>query len=223
MPIDLSKIKKKINPTPDGQDVLRLRTAVIAARDASTGRVSITLNDALVTDVPVLGAAVFTVGTSVQVLSYRGSLLILGGSNAASAVPVEATGNTTLGSTTSTSFTNSLTTTGVHGVAFIAPPSGIVQIFGRAGGGNDTVGQYSLLDHEVRQGSTVGSGTVYRATTTDTASVFMSSTSAGQGPLNIVGLVSGMTPGAVYNASLTYACTAGTARFNRRYILVRPQ
>lgn len=225
MPIDLTKIKKKINPPMDGQDVLRLKVATIVSRSSTTGATTILMDDTTITNVPSLGGVAYSVGTTVQVLSYRGSLMIIGGSNAASAQPVESTGSATNGSTTSTTYVNTLTTTGVHGVAFIAPPSGIVEIIGRASGGSSVVGQYAQLDHEVRQGGTVGSGTVYRATINDTASVFMSSTSGGQGPLNIVGLVSGLTPGALYNASLTYASSSGssTATFNRRYILVLPK
>lgn len=225
MPIDLTKIKKKINPPPDGQDVAKLRTGQVTAIDASTGAVSVNLNGTVITNVPVLGGALFVVGTSVQLLSYRGSLLILGGSDDVVAQPVQLTGSTTLGNTTSTSFTNSLTTTGVHGIAFVAPPSGRVEVIGRSGGGSATVGQYSLLDFEVRQGSTPGSGTVFRAADNNTASVFMSSTSGGQGPLNFSTAVTGLTPGAVYNASLTYATSVGTssATFNRRYIAVYPR
>lgn len=225
MPIDLSKIKNKLNPPPDGQDVLRLKVGVVSAIDSSTGSVTVTMNGVDIPSVPVLGSARFIVGASVQVLSYRGSLLVLGSSGAVASQPVQLTGSTTLGNTTSTSFVNSLTTTGVHGLAFVAPPSGRVDVVGRAGGGSATVGQYSLLDFEVRQGATPGSGTVFRAADNNTASVFMSSTSGGQGPLSFSTLVTGLTPGAVYNASLTYASSSGSssATFNRRYISVRPK
>jgi hypothetical protein len=204
--------------------VLRLRTATVASRSTTTGRVSIVLSQATIDDVPALGNAVFAVGTIVQVLSYRGSLLIIGASSVATAQPVEATGTTSNGTTISTSYTNSLSSTGIHGVVFIAPASGIVQILGRASGGSGSVGQYAQLDYEVRQGDTIGSGSVVRATSNNTASVFLSSTSGGQGPLNVSGLVTGLTPGAVYNACLTYASSSGasTASFNRRYIMVKP-
>lgn len=223
MPIDLSKIKNKLNPPPDGQDVLRLKTAVVTAYSTSTGSVTISLNGTDIPGVPTLSGAAFPVGSTVQVLSYRGSLLVIG-SSGVGAQPVEATGGTVNGTTTSTSYTNSLTTTGVHGVAFIAPASGKVQVLGRSSGGSTTVGQYSQLDWEVRTGSTVGSGSVVRATSNDTASVFLSSTSGGQGPLNVSGLVTGLTPGAVYNAALTYASSniSNTASFNRRYVAVYP-
>lgn len=223
MPIDLTKIKNKINPPPDGQDVARLKTAVVAAYDSADGTVDITLNGTTITNVPVLSGAAFAVGSNVQVLSYRGSLLIIGASGVG-AQAVEATGSTSNGTTTSTSYTNTLTTTGIHGVAFVAPPSGKVQFIGRSSGGSSTVGQYAQLDYEVKTGSTVGSGSVIRATSNNTASVFLSSTSGGQGPLNVSGIISGLTPGAVYNVALTYASSNGasTASFNRRYAAVYP-
>jgi hypothetical protein len=220
---NLTKLRKKLIPPPDGQDVAKLRTAVVSAYDTADGTVDITLNGATIPNVPVLSRAAFAVGTTVQVLSYRGSLLVIGASGNG-AQPVEATGSTSNGTTTSTSYTNSLTTTGTHGVAFIAPPSGKIQILGRASAGSSTVGQYAQLDYEVRTGSTIGSGTLVRTTNNNTASVFLSSTSGGQGPLNISGLLTGLTPGAVYNACLTYASSSGssTASFNRRQIAVYP-
>jgi hypothetical protein len=219
---NLTKLKRKLIPPPDGQDVAKLRTAVVAAYNSSTGAVDLTMNGATVPSVPVLSNVAVAVGLSVQVLSYRGSLLVIGCSGNGSQ-PVEATGSTTNGTVASATYTNSLATTGVHGVAFIAPPSGKVQVVGRASGGNSTVGAYSQLDWEVRQGSTIGSGTLFRTTNNNTASVFLSSTAAGQGPLNISGLLSGLTPGASYNACLTYATNGtGTSSFNRRQIAVYP-
>jgi hypothetical protein len=218
----LSKIKKKLLPAIDGQDVARLRTAVVAAIDTD-GTVDITLNGATITNVPVLSNAAFAVGSVVQVLSYRGSLLVIGGSGVG-AQPVEATSSTTNGTTTSTAYTNTLTTTGVHGVAFIAPPSGKIQLLGRAAAGSSVVGNYAQLDYEIRQGSTVGSGALVRTTNNNTASVFLSSTAGGQGPLNVSGLFSGLVPGASYNACLTFATgnASSTASFNRRQIAVYP-
>lgn len=219
---NLTKLRKKLIPPPDGQDVAKLRAAVVAAYDTADGTVDLTLNGATIPNVPVLSGAAFAVGTTVQVLSYRGSLLVIGASGVG-AQPVEATGSTTNGSTTSTSYTNTLTTTGIHGVAFIAPPSGKVQIIGRAAAGNTTVGQYAQLDWEVRNGSTIGSGTLFRTANNNTAAVHLSSTASGQGSLNISGLLTGLTPGANYNACLTYAASANTANFNRRQIAVYPK
>lgn len=77
MAIDLSKIKMKLNPPPDGQDVLRLKTGVVTAI-GSNGSITVTLNGASVSDIPVLSGALLLVGAVVNLLSYRGSLLALG-------------------------------------------------------------------------------------------------------------------------------------------------
>lgn len=219
---NLTKLRKKLIPPPDGQDVAKLRAAVVAAYDTADGSVDLTLNGATIPNVPVLSGVAVTVGATVQLLSYRGSLLVIG-SSGNGAQPVEATGSTSNGTVASATYTNNLASTGIHGVAFIAPPSGKVQIIGRSAGGNGTVGNYAQMDWEVRQGSTIGSGTLFRTTNNNTASVFLSSTASGQGPLNISGLLTGLTPGANYNACLTFATNGtGTASFNRRQIAVYP-
>lgn len=228
MPIDYTKLRKKLTPEPeiDGDPGIRLKVGTVAAIDSSTGFVTLTLNGASVPGVPSLSGARFAVGTVVQVLSYRGALLILGASNSASAQPVEASGSTTNGTTTSSSYINSLTTTGVHGVAFIAPPSGKIQIVGRAMGGNANAGSYAQIDYEVRQGSTIGSGTLVRTTNNNTAGIHQSATANAQGTMVTGGLLAGLTPGAAYNACLTYLSSSGptnAATFNRRQIAVYPQ
>jgi hypothetical protein len=224
MAIDLTKIKKKIVPVPDGQDVLRLRTAPITALQ-SNGTVTVNLNNTLVTDVPVLSGASVIVGMTAQILSYRGSLMVIGISGSAGPTASQS-GSTTSGTATpgNTSFFNSLTTTGVHGVAFTAPASGQVVVTGRAVGSNGTAGGFVLLDFEIRQGSTPGSGTVFRAATNATASVFQSSTASQQATLSMGDLVTGLTPGVSYNATLAYASGVASQAlsYNRRHILVRP-
>jgi hypothetical protein len=77
VPIDLTKIRNKLNPPPDGQDVLRLKTGVVTAL-ASDGTITVTLNGASISDVPVLSGSLLLSGAVVQVLSYRGSLLVIG-------------------------------------------------------------------------------------------------------------------------------------------------
>jgi hypothetical protein len=228
MAIDYTKLRRKLTPEPeiDGDPGIRLKVGTVAAIDSSTGLVTLNLNGATVPAVPSLSGARFAVGTVVQVLSYRGALLILGASNSASAQPVEASGSTTNGTTTSASYTNSLTTTGIHGVAFIAPPSGKIMIIGRSVGGNANAGSYAQMDYEVRQGSTIGSGTLVRTSNNNTASVHQSATANAQGTLHINGLLAGLTPGANYNACLTFLSSSGptnAASFNRRQIAVYPQ
>lgn len=223
--INLSKIKKKLNPEPDGQGLVRLQTATVSSI-AADGTVDILLNGATVADVPCLGSARFVSGQAVQVLSYRGSLLVIGGSGKPSSQAVSAVGSTTSSTAAAvgTTFVNSLTGTGIHGVAFIAPPSGKVDVLGRAVGSNATAGGFVLLDFEIRAGSSIGSGTVFRASNNSTAGVFQSSTASQQATLVTGDVVSGLTPGAAYNACVTYAAGAAGQNlvYNRRHIKVLP-
>jgi hypothetical protein len=224
MPIDYSKIKRKLVPQPDGQDVLRLKAGTITAI-GTNGTITVTLNSASVSDIPVLSGAAVVVGETAQILTYRGSLLAIGISGSAGPLASQS-GATTNGTATpgNTSFFNSLTTTGVHGVAFIAPASGQVFVTGRAAGSNGTAGGFVLLDFEVRQGSTPGSGSVVRAAGQATAAVFQSSSASQQSTLTTGDLVTGLTPGTAYNATLAYASgtASQTLTFNRRHIMVRP-
>jgi len=223
--INLSKIKKKLNPEPDGQGLLRLQAATVSAI-ASDGTVDLTLNGATVQDVPVLGSARFVSGQSVQVLSYRGSLLVLGGSGKPSAQSVSTVGATTnsTASAIGTSFVNSLSGTGTHGVVFVAPPSGKVDVAGRAVGSNAVASGFVLLDFEIRVGSSIGSGTVFRAANNATAGAFQSDSASQQGGMVTGDVISGLTPGTVYNATLCYAAGAGAQNvlYNRRHIRVLP-
>jgi hypothetical protein len=141
------------------------------------------------------------------------------------AVPVSAKDSSVAdGTTTSTSFANSLTSTTMRGIQFTAPNSGTVLVSGSATGRNGTANQFSLMDFEVRQGSTIGSGTLIRASDENTTTSFQSDSITHQGWLAITPtIVSGLTPGAVYNALLTYRTTGGTSTFNRRKITVDPR
>lgn len=225
--INLSKIKKKLNPEPDGQGLLRLQTATVTAI-ASDGTVDISLNGATVADVPVLGSARFVSGQAVQVLSYRGSLLVLGGSGkAVQPGPVVATGgNTDTGTTASTSFVTALTgaTNNSWGVAFIAPPSGTVMVTCKSAAANASAGDYALMDFQVRQGTTINSGTVVRATNDNTAGIIRSSTAGLQATIVSADVVTGLTPGSAYNVTLAYrSSSGGTVSYNRRQAIVLPQ
>lgn len=139
----------------------------------------------------------------------------------------------TNGSTNSVStFVNSLTTTGIRGVSFIAPPSGKVRVMGAVGGfvafSSASVATYTLVDFEIRAGSTVGSGTVFRASDPNTCSQFqhvvLTATLCSGGQHTVLDVVTGLTPGAVYNACLTYCLnstgTGISGNFNRRKIVV---
>jgi hypothetical protein len=221
--IDLTKILDKLVPEPDGEDVLRLRVGIVEA--VTDGRVDVDLSGTVIEGVPVLGGATLAVGQPVQMLSYRGALLALGSSGASLFTPVSATtGDTANGTTTSGSFVTSLTTSGAHGVAFIAPPSGTVAVHVRSAAQSDTAGSYSLLDFQVRTGDIVNSGTVVRAASENTAGIIRSSTAALQATIVSGDIVSGLTPGADYNVTLAYHVgSGGTSTYNRRHVMVTAQ
>lgn len=231
MAIDYTNLVKKLNPEYEvgGDPGLRLRVGTVTTL-ASDGSVDLTMADgAVVPDVPVLGGAFFAVGTVVQVLSYRGSMLVLGGSGAVSSQPVElvsvSAGN---GTTTSVTFTNTLIVTppvvATFGVAFIAPPSGKVAVFARSLGGHSVAASYVHMDFEIKTGSVIGAGANFRAPNDLTTAVLQSAVAGNQGHLSVSGLVTGLTPGADYHADMVYKLTgAGTGTYNRRQIMVLPQ
>jgi len=126
----------------------------------------------------------------------------------------------TTGSTTSTTFTNTLTTTGIRGVSFVAPPSGKAIVHGLASGWN-SLAVHSFLSFEVRVGGSVGSGAVHLASNENTASEFLL-TATDPARHKAMGVVTGMTAGSTYNACLTYRVPSGTGSYARRHILVQP-
>lgn len=75
--INYSQLKEKLNPDRDGQDVLQLRVGVVTAIN-SDGTADVTVNGVTVPKVTRLAEASVTVGVVVQMLSYRGSLMIIG-------------------------------------------------------------------------------------------------------------------------------------------------
>ena len=78
--IDYTKLLKRLNPEPGGEDVLRLRVGVVTAVN-SGGLVDVTISGVSVPDVPVLAGVQAPIGAVVQILSLRGSLLVLGASS----------------------------------------------------------------------------------------------------------------------------------------------
>lgn len=77
--IDYTRLRDKLNPTSQigGVDELRLRVGVVAALN-SNGTVELTISETTVSSVPVLNGVPLFVGSVVQLLAYRGTMLILG-------------------------------------------------------------------------------------------------------------------------------------------------
>lgn len=139
---------------------------------------------------------------------------LIGQLGAVSVNAVDATSRTT----SSTSFTSTLSPAGICGVVFVAPPSGKVLVTWRAQLFNSGV-NYTAASFEVRQGSSIGAGTVHLASD-DNRSINSTST-AGEGS-GASEYVSGLTPGATYNAFITHRVTAGGMTTLRRSIGVIP-
>jgi hypothetical protein len=88
MTIDYTRLLGKLMPPSDGQDVARLRTGIITVIN-SDGTVDVTLSGVTIEDLPVLGGnASLVVGQACQILTYRGSLLVLGQVGSGTAGPV---------------------------------------------------------------------------------------------------------------------------------------
>lgn len=96
--IDYTKLLKKLQPEVQigGDPGVRLRVGVIDTVNAS-GTASVWLSGVLVPDVPRLANTTIKAGDTVQIISYRGSLLIIGRSATAASVPLNPRVGTTTG------------------------------------------------------------------------------------------------------------------------------
>lgn len=125
---------------------------------------------------------------------------------------------TSSSTTTSVPFTATLADGVVTGVTFTALDSGTALLMIGADIKTSTVG-FASCSAEIRQGSTIGSGTVVLAAS-DNHAYGHNSTNEIQG--SRIKTVTGLTPGQVYNARLMYKVSAGTGTFLRREITVVP-
>lgn len=100
--IDYTKLLKKLTPDRDGEPNTHLRTAVVSAVNAN-GTVDILMSGVTVPGVPRLAEATVQVGATVQMLAFRGSLLVIGqamgsGRSAGAGLWTRVQSNTALGS-----------------------------------------------------------------------------------------------------------------------------
>lgn len=227
---NLSKLRKKLVPQPDGQDVLRLRTGVVVSVNAD-GTVDVTVSSVTLTGLPRLDGLLLAEGETVQIVSYRGSLLVLGrvagsapSSGAARTVYKTDTANPTW--TGSTTFT---VTSSVFGLVFVAPPSGSVKVTveGWIGNNSVTVSQRTYMTGQIREGNSINSGTIVD-TAIDNQSGIYDTTSTAVGTkyafATTVYPVDGLTPGDEYNLTWLGRITASGstgAAFTRR-MMVEP-
>lgn len=230
MGIDYTSLLDKLTPQRDGEPPTHLRTGTVAAVN-SDGTVDITMSGgALVPDVPRLDSAHVAVGTVVQMLSFRGALLVLGPtsagavSNGSAGVAVFNGNNPTTNSTTYVSFSAG----DILGTAFVAPPSGAVEVLiqGWLALNSTTLARRAFMSPQVRTGSVVNSGTIVATASDDYAAVAQNSVASAfdYKYVNHVRVVTGLTPGIAYNAvAMQRIVTSGdNSASNERHMIIKP-
>lgn len=104
------------------------------------------------------------------------------------------------------------------GVAFIAPTTGRVLIEWRSFLDNSTT-EYTIIAPEVREGSTIGSGTVVLSPSDEIALYHLN---ANQVRMGMFYPLDGLTPNANYNVRLMHRVTGGTGTLDDREVIVTP-
>lgn len=105
------------------------------------------------------------------------------------------------------------------GVAFTAPTTGRVLVHLSAFLDNSTAGGQSYCSFRLGTGSTVGAGTQILAAD-DSRSLLV--TGVDQGRFGITELVSGLTPGSVYNVQVQHKRITANGDITWRHIIVAP-
>jgi hypothetical protein len=104
--------------------------------------------------------------------------------------------------------------------SIVAPASGsfVISIRGRVGASASNV--YAALGYEVREGSTIGSGTV--VIPFDTARSFIN-WSSNRITAGVTMMINGLTPGANYNIRMMMASQTGAGTFEEGAFILTPQ
>lgn len=105
------------------------------------------------------------------------------------------------------------------GVTFVAPTTGAVMIHIACNLGNDTAGAETYMSYEIREGASLGIGTVF-AGAVDRRAVM--STGTDNLDIGVPFLGTGFTPGKLYNIVLQRRVSAGTGTWSRRILIVKP-
>lgn len=126
----------------------------------------------------------------------------------------------TLGSTTSTGFTATLTGGTACGVAFVAPTSGIVMIFNNSFVENSGTAR-SYCNIRVRTGSSIGSGSDVLASTDET-SIAIQGSAGDDAAMGRAFRITGLTPGQSYNVQQLFRVSGSTGTFAWKRLSVVP-
>lgn len=119
--------------------------------------------------------------------------------------------NATPGTTTSTSYTDTLTGSGTVSLNFTAPPSGAVAVTTKASMDNSGA-NYTAIAFRLSGASTRASN--------DNDQAFIQGTD--ECTDETMTIVTGLTAGGAYTATMQHKVTAGTGTYNFRRISVRP-
>lgn len=213
MPIDYTQLITRIVPKEDAEDSVKLRTGtVVTLYTDGTADISVS---GVTLRLPVLSGAAVFVGGVVQILSYRGSMLVIGQIQVGATAPLYSENMANV-STTGTSYAAAVSNN--VGGFFRVPASGRVRIdFSGELYGAGATGQ--IMSFEIREGSTVGAGTVVLAADDERA---VRSYDVNRQQFSNFYVWSAGTPGSTYNIRLLYRTTSGTANFERRRALVAP-
>lgn len=194
-PADLPAHLKALAEALDHRTVLRFADA--AARDAKV-------------TAPIAGMLAW-IGTPGRLMYYTGSAWV-----PAAPTPVYKI-NLTSGTTTSTTYVETLTTGDPVTVSFLAPASG--QLLVTVGGylWSSVSGNSSVMSANIRNSA----GTIV-VTANDNRAALVNSTS--RASVSSQFLVTGLTPGATYTATPAYrsSVTTNTASFDSRFVRVDP-
>lgn len=128
--------------------------------------------------------------------------------------------------TNDTSASTSYVTGTSHGIDFVAPTSGAVEIThgGLLGNNHTVVTQTSVTTIQIRTGGTVGSGTIILAAADTNGARYYKPNTAGTYHYNEVSrkvTVTGLTPGNTYNVQTLFRAVAGSAGVANRQVYVR--
>ena len=127
-------------------------------------------------------------------------------------VPVTAQSSTTVSGVSNTSYDVPSSSDDMVGVAFTAPPDGIVVVHWHARIENNNSGGGTLVSVGVREGAILGSGTDH-TTASDSFAIENSRSGAGNSSRHGAGtfrVITGLTPGDFYNAVVEHRITTGT-------------
>ena len=126
------------------------------------------------------------------------------------------------GDRNATTYAATLSAGTAAGVAFIAPASGAVIVHNTALVENTVNLGRSHVSFRIGTGGTIGGGTPFLVAADENSIAMQSGDLQDDASLSKATLVTGLTPGATYNAQQQYRATTGICRVTWRRLVVQP-